>query len=64
MKNDFGLRGVRERLCKGNREFLKNCHIYHIKLKTRVFHGLGSRKISHEKHKSFHKKLLVMKQSR
>ena len=60
MKNDFGLRMVRKRQCEGNRKFLKNCHICHIKLKTRVFRGLGS----HENHKSFCEKLLVARQSR
>ena len=64
MKNDFGLRGVRERQCEGNRKFLKNCQICHIKLKTRVFRGLGSREISREKYRSFHEKLLITKQSR
>ena len=64
MKNDFGLRGVRERQGEGNREFLKNCHICYIKLKTRIFRELGSREISREKHRSFHEKLLVVKQSR
>ena len=43
---------------------LKNYHIYHIKLKTHVFRRLGSCEISREKHKSFHEKLLVTKQSR
>ena len=61
MKNDFGLRGVRERQCEGNEVSLKNCHICYIKLKTCVFHRLGSRDISHEKHKSFREKLLVAK---
>ena len=60
MKNDFGLRGIRKRQCEGNRKFLKNYHICHIKLKTSVFYGLGSR----ENHKSFCEKLLVTRQSR
>ena len=64
MKNDFGLRGVRERQCVGNEVSLKNYHICYIKLKTRVFHGLGNREISREKHRSFCKKLLVAIQSR
>ena len=64
MKNDFGLEGVQKRPCEGNREFLKNCHIYYIKLKTRAFSGLGSCEISREKHRSFYEKLLVAEQSR
>ena len=64
MKNDFGLRGVRERQCEGNEVSLKNCHICYIKPKTRVFCGLGSREISREKHRSFREKLLVAKQLR
>ena len=47
------LRGVGESLCEGNEVCLKNCHIYYIKLKTRIFRGLGSREISHEKQRSF-----------
>ena len=50
VKSDFGLRGVRERQCKGKTKCLKNCHIYYIKLETHVFHGLGSRDISRETH--------------
>ena len=64
MKNDFGLRGVQERQCEGNEVSLKNCHICYIKLKTRIFHELGSREISQEKYRSFREKLLVAKQSR
>ena len=64
VKRDFGLRGVRERQCEGKTKCLKNCHICYIKLKTRVFCGLGSRNISRETHWSFRKKLLVAKQSR
>ena len=64
MKNDFGLRGVRERQCDGNEVSLKNCHICYIKQKTHVFRGLGNREISREKHRSFREKLLVAKQSR
>ena len=39
---DFGLRGVRESLSEGKESVLKTCHICLIKLKTRVFHELGS----------------------
>ena len=46
VKNDFRLRGVQERLCEENRDFLKNCHICHIKLKICIFRGLGSHEIS------------------
>ena len=42
MKNDFGLKGVRERQCEGNEVSLKNCHICYIKLKICIFRGLGS----------------------
>ena len=48
MKNGFGLKGVRESLSEGNENDLKTCHIYLIKLKTRVFGGLGSREFSRE----------------
>ena len=48
VKNGFGLKGVRESLSEGNENDLKTCHIYLIKLKTRVFCGLESRKISRE----------------
>ena len=44
-------------------ESFKNCHICYVKLKTHVFCGLGSRKISREKHKSFREKLLIAKLS-
>ena len=64
MKNGFGLKGVWECLSKGNKSVLKTCHIYIIKLKTRVFRGLKSREISRETHWSFREKLLVAKQSR
>ena len=39
---DFGLKGVWESLSDGNESVLKTCHICLIKLKTRIFHGLGS----------------------
>ena len=48
MKNGFGLKGVRESLSEGNENDLKTCHIYLIKLKTCIFRGLESRKISRE----------------
>ena len=48
MKNGFGLKGVQESLSEGNENDLKTCHIYLIKLKTRVFRGLESREISRE----------------
>ena len=50
VKINFGLRRVQEREDEGNRECLKNCHINLIKLKTRIFRGLGSREISCEKY--------------
>ena len=37
MKGDFGLRGVRERQCKGSEEILKNCHICYIKTENTRF---------------------------
>ena len=48
VKNGFGLKGVRESLSEGNENDLKTCHIYLIKLKTCIFRGLESRKISRE----------------
>ena len=38
----LGLKGVRERLSKGNENVLKTSHICLIKLKTRVFRKLES----------------------
>ena len=71
MKNGFGLKGVRESLSEGNESVLKTCHICLIKLKTRIFSGLGSSVTvaiqSREcplKFKSFREKLLVANKSR
>ena len=48
MKNGFGLKGVRESISLGNESVLKTYHICLTKLKTRIFRGLESRKISRE----------------
>ena len=37
VKNDFGLRGVRERQYEGNEMILKKCHIYYIKTENMHF---------------------------
>ena len=62
VKNGFGLKGVWESLSEGNENDLKTFHIYLIRLKTRIFRGLESRKISCETYWSFHEMLLVTKQ--
>ena len=37
VKNDFGLRRVRERQYEGNEMILKKCHIYYIKIENTHF---------------------------
>ena len=64
VKNGFRLKGVQESLNEGNENDLKTCHIYLIKLKTRIFCGLESREISRETYWSFREKFLVAKQLR
>jgi len=71
VKNGFRLKGVQESLSEGNESVLKTYHICLMKLKTRVFRGLGSSVTvaiqSREwplKLKSFREKLLVANKSR